>query len=91
MLLTAIGTVLIARIDRQNNTNVAIKQMVWICAALVLSIIFVILLNDYRILRRFSYVNMVIGLILLLSPMVPGLGKEIGGARIWIGFGDHTS
>ncbi|MFU0569282.1 FtsW/RodA/SpoVE family cell cycle protein [Gardnerella vaginalis] len=90
MLLTAIGTVLIARIDRQNNTNVAIKQMVWICAALVLSIIFVILLKDYRILRRFSYVNMVIGLILLLSPMVPGLGKEIGGARIWIGFGDHT-
>lgn len=90
MLLTAIGTVLIARIDRQNNTNVAMKQLVWVCVALVLSIIFVIVLQDYRILRRFSYVNMVIGLLLLLSPMIPGLGKEIGGARIWIGFGNHT-
>lgn len=90
MLLTAIGTVLIARIDRQNNTDIAIKQLVWVCVALILSIIFVIVLQDYRILRRFSYVNMVIGLVLLLSPMIPGLGKEIGGARIWIGFGNHT-
>lgn len=90
MLLTAIGTVLIARIDRQNSTDIAIKQLVWVCVALILSIIFVIVLQDYRILRRFSYVNMVIGLVLLLSPMIPGLGKEIGGARIWIGFGNHT-
>ena len=90
MLLTAIGTVLIARIDRQNNTNIAMKQLIWVCVAIVLSIIFVILLKDYRILRRFSYVSMVIGLVLLLSPMIPGLGKEIGGARIWIGFGNHT-
>lgn len=29
MLLTSIGTVLIARIDRQNNTNIAMKQMIW--------------------------------------------------------------
>ena len=90
MLLTSIGTVLIARIDRQNNTNIAMKQMIWVCAALVLSIIFVIFLQDYRLLRRFSYVNMVIGLVLLLSPMIPGFGKEIGGARIWVGFGSHT-
>lgn len=90
MLLTAIGTVLIARIDRQNNTHVAMKQMVWVCIALILSIIFIIILNDYRILRRFSYVSMVIGLVLLLSPMIPGFGKEIGGARIWVGFGSHT-
>lgn len=90
VLLTAIGTVMIARIDRQNNTNVAMKQLIWVCAALVLTIIFVAVFNDYRVLRRFSYISMIIGLILLLSPMTPGLGKEIGGARIWIGFGSHT-
>ena len=32
---------------------------------------------------------MVVGLALLLSPMVPGLGREIGGARIWIGIGSY--
>ncbi len=90
LLLTAIGTVMIARIDKQHNTNVAMKQLIWVCVALVLSIIFVMVLEDYRILRRFSYVSMVIGLVLLLSPMLPIIGKEIGGARIWIGFGNHT-
>ncbi|MFU0469636.1 FtsW/RodA/SpoVE family cell cycle protein [Gardnerella vaginalis] len=90
LLLTSIGTVMIARIDKQLGTNIAFKQMIWISVALVLSILLVLFIDDYRILRRFSYVSMIIGLVLLLSPMIPGLGKEIGGARIWIGFGDHT-
>ncbi|WEV58995.1 FtsW/RodA/SpoVE family cell cycle protein [Bifidobacterium sp. ESL0728] len=90
MLLTAIGTMMIARIDYAKNTSVAYRQLIWACVALVLTCIFIIVLRDYRVLRRFSYVSMVIGLALLLSPMIPGLGKEIGGARIWIGFGSHT-
>ena len=44
----------------------------------------VVFMRDYRVLRRFSYVSMVVGLVLLLSPMIPGLGMEIQGARIWI-------
>ncbi|MDF7639994.1 FtsW/RodA/SpoVE family cell cycle protein [Bifidobacterium sp. ESL0784] len=90
MLLTAIGTMMIARIDYAKNTSVAYRQLIWACVALVLTCIFIIALRDYRVLRRFSYVSMVVGLVLLLSPMIPGLGKEIGGARIWIGFGSHT-
>ncbi|WEV46705.1 FtsW/RodA/SpoVE family cell cycle protein [Bifidobacterium sp. ESL0690] len=90
MLLTAIGTMMIARIDYAKNTDVAFRQLIWACVALVLTCIFIIALRDYRVLRRFSYVSMVVGLALLLSPMIPGIGKEIGGARIWIGFGSHT-
>ncbi|MCO6559102.1 MAG: FtsW/RodA/SpoVE family cell cycle protein [Bifidobacterium sp.] len=90
MLLTAIGTMMIARIDYAKNTSVAFRQLIWACVALVLTCIFIVALRDYRVLRRFSYVSMVVGLVLLLSPMIPGLGKEIGGARIWIGFGSHT-
>lgn len=90
MLLTAIGTAMIASIDHHFHTNIALRQLVWVCIALILSIIFVAFINDYRILRRFSYVNMLIGLCLLLAPMIPGIGKEIGGARIWIGIGQYT-
>ncbi|WEV73991.1 FtsW/RodA/SpoVE family cell cycle protein [Bifidobacterium sp. ESL0798] len=90
LLLTAIGTMMIARIDYTKNTTVAYRQLIWVCVALVLTCIFIIALRDYRVLRRFSYVSMIVGLVLLLSPMIPGLGKEIGGARIWIGFGSHT-
>lgn len=90
LLLTAIGTMMIARIDYAKHTTVAFRQLIWVCVALVLTCIFIVALRDYRVLRRFSYVSMVIGLVLLLSPMIPGIGQEIGGARIWVGFGSHT-
>lgn len=90
MLLTAIGTMMIARIDYAKNTSVAYRQLIWVCVSLVLTCIFIVALRDYRVLRRFSYVSMMVGLALLLSPMIPGLGKTINGARIWIGFGSHT-
>jgi cell division protein FtsW (lipid II flippase) len=90
LLLTAVGTMMIARIDHTKHTNVASTQLVWVCVALVLVCALIVCLRDYRVLRRFSYVSMVVGLVLLLSPMIPGLGKEIGGARVWIGIGSRT-
>ncbi|KFI74022.1 cell division protein [Bifidobacterium minimum] len=90
LLLTSTGTIMIARIDKSNGTDVAFRQLVWVCVALIMVALITVFLQDYRLLRRFSYVSMVIGLLLLLSPMVPGLGKQIGGARIWIGIGGHT-
>ncbi|MCH4209690.1 FtsW/RodA/SpoVE family cell cycle protein [Bifidobacterium sp.] len=90
LLLTSIGTMMIARIDNENDTNAAFRQLIWLCIALVLTALLVVFLQDYRVLRRFSYVSMIVGLGLLLSPMLPGIGREIGGARIWLGFGSHT-
>jgi cell division protein FtsW (lipid II flippase) len=90
LLLTSLGVMMIARIDYENDTNVAFRQLIWVAVALVVTILLVVFLPDYRVLRKFSYVSMVAGLVLLLSPMLPGIGKEIGGARIWIGFGSHT-
>ena len=57
---------------------------IWLCIAIVLSALLIIFLKDYRVLRRFSYVSMVVGLVLLLAPMLPFVGQEVNGARIWI-------
>ncbi|MBT1182408.1 FtsW/RodA/SpoVE family cell cycle protein [Bifidobacterium sp. CP2] len=84
LLLTGIGMVEIARIDQEKGTAVAQRQLLFVFIAMALCALLVIFLRDYRILRRFSYVSMVVGLVLLLSPMLPGLGQEINGARIWI-------
>ncbi|MBW3082498.1 FtsW/RodA/SpoVE family cell cycle protein [Bifidobacterium phasiani] len=84
LMLTSIGTVMISRIDQSMDTSVGFRQLVWLCLALVACGLIVVFLQDYRILRRFSYVSMVIGLALLLSPMIPGLGVEQYGARIWL-------
>ena len=82
MVLT--GIMMIARIDQDLNTSVAFKQLLWLSIALVVADLLVIFMKDYRVLRRFSYVSMVIGLVLLLSPMLPVVGSEQYGARIWV-------
>ncbi|NMM98911.1 FtsW/RodA/SpoVE family cell cycle protein [Bifidobacterium olomucense] len=84
LLLTATGVTMIARIDQSMDTAVAMRQLTWLCIAIVLSALIIIFLKDYRVLRRFSYVSMVVGLVLLLSPMLPVLGQEVNGARIWV-------
>ena len=84
LLLTATGVTMIARIDQSEGWTVAQRQLIWLCIAIVLSALLIIFLKDYRVLRRFSYVSMVVGLVLLLAPMLPFVGQEVNGARIWI-------
>ena len=95
VLLNALGVAMIARIDMRSAeigapSDVAVRQLIWLMLALTLCCGLIIGLRDYRTLRRFPYVSMVVGLLLLLSPMIPGLGREIGGARIWVGVGTHS-
>ena len=84
MVLTGIGVMMIARIDQDTKTSAAFRQLLWLAIALVLANLLVVFMKDYRVLRRFSYVSMVIGLVLLLSPMLPAIGSEQYGARIWV-------
>ena len=39
---------------------------------------------DYRILGDMTYLFLAINVILILSPLIPGLGAEINGSRSWI-------
>ena len=84
LLLNAVGVTMIARIDQSMGTAVAIRQLLWQALAIVLATLVIVFLKDYRVLRRFSYVSMVTGLALLLSPMLPFIGADINGARVWI-------
>ena len=45
------------------------------------------MLRDHRLLRRYTYVTMAAGFVLLLLPLVPGLGRTINGSQIWISVG----
>ena len=49
-----------------------------------------LLLRDHRRLQAFTYTFGLAAILLLLLPLVPGLGKEINGARIWIGIGGFS-
>ncbi|WP_062517502.1 FtsW/RodA/SpoVE family cell cycle protein [Demequina gelatinilytica] len=89
LALNGIGLAMIRRIDfayanRGRDTDFGQVQEVWTLLGIVLALLVILLLRDYRLLRRFTYTAGVLGLIGLLLPLVPGLGKEINGAKIWI-------
>lgn len=92
-LLNGLGIVMIHRLDLasgRTDTAMAPRQIMWTGLAIAIAIAVVVLLKDHRVLRRYTYTMMVVGLGFLLLPFVPGLGREINGARIWIGLGPFS-
>ena len=89
-LLNGLGLVMIHRLDlvqRKHGGALAPKQLMWMAIAVVLCIAVLWFLRDHRVLRRYTYTAMIIGLGLLVLPLVPVLGKNVNGSRIWIGLG----
>ena len=89
LTLNGIGLAMIRRIDfayadRGRETDFGDVQIVWTLLGIGLAVLVVLLLRDYRMLRRFTYTAGVLGLIGLLLPLMPVIGTEINGARIWI-------
>ncbi|HEX7535785.1 MAG TPA: FtsW/RodA/SpoVE family cell cycle protein [Dermatophilaceae bacterium] len=90
-LLNGLGLVMIHRLDlaydRTGSRLLAPKQLIWSMLAVVLAAGVIIFLRDHRQLRRFTFTAMALALAMLMLPLVPGLGRNINGSRIWIGIG----
>ncbi len=89
LAINGIGLAMIRRIDyayaaRGRDTDFGDVQIAWTLIGIVLCLLVVLLLRDYRLLRRFTYTAGVVGLIGLLLPLMPVIGTQINGARIWI-------
>lgn len=90
--LNGIGLAMIYRLDLSylklgdTRSVIGLKQAVWTGIGVVVFCA-VLLVRDHRYLRRWDRWAMWGGLGCLLLPFVPGLGREINGARIWIRLG----
>ncbi|MDD7385135.1 MAG: FtsW/RodA/SpoVE family cell cycle protein [Actinomycetaceae bacterium] len=84
LLLNLLGLAMIYRIDLSLGTRSYRSQLILTCAGLVAMIITVLAIRDHRVLRRFTFTSLAAGLGLLLLPLVPGIGRELYGSRIWI-------
>jgi cell division protein FtsW (lipid II flippase) len=92
--INGIGLVLIHRLDlaeeRDFGSSRAARQLMWTALGVLACIAVLLLVRDHRILSRYTYTAMVIGLVLILLPLLPGLGLEVNGARIWVNLGFST-
>jgi cell division protein FtsW (lipid II flippase) len=88
-LLNGLGIDMIYRLDQATTPSMQSGrlQLEWTIGAVVLMLVVVFALNDHRRLQRYTYIWFTIGITLLLLPLIPGLGRESHGARVWIRLG----
>ncbi|ROZ61596.1 FtsW/RodA/SpoVE family cell cycle protein [Kocuria soli] len=88
--LNGLGIAMIHRIDLLMDATAATNQVLWTAIGVLAAALVLVFLRDHRRLRRFTYISLVASALLLVLPLLPGLGTEINGARIWISIGGRT-
>jgi cell division protein FtsW (lipid II flippase) len=82
-LLNGIGFVTISRLD----ADLARSQAGWMAAGVAAFVITLLFVRRVRTLERYRYTFLLLGVGALLLPLMPGIGKTINGARLWVGIG----
>jgi peptidoglycan glycosyltransferase len=82
-LLNGIGFVVIARLDPE----LARLQSGWTALSVAAFVAVLLLVRRVRDLERYRYTFALVGIVALLLPVLPGVGREINGARLWVSLG----
>jgi cell division protein FtsW (lipid II flippase) len=94
-LLNGIGIAMIYRIDIALGDvgweSASVRQIVWSALAIGCALAVIFAFRNHRILFRYTYISGLLAVVLLLLPLVPGLGREVSGARVWIGLGSFAT
>lgn len=85
-LLSGIGIAFVTRL----RPDLAMNQVLWLVLGIVFMILVLAFIKNIDKLASYKYTLMIAGVILLLSPMIPFLGEEIYGSRIWLSLGPFS-
>ncbi|MEW1964912.1 FtsW/RodA/SpoVE family cell cycle protein [Micrococcus sp. 2A] len=89
-LLNGLGIAVIRRLSEDTRGASADSQLMWSVLAVAVATALVFLVRDHRLLRRWPYLFLAASALLLVLPLVPGLGLSANGARIWVNVGFGT-
>src|SRR5829696_716788 len=83
-LLSAMGVTMIYRLDPDD----AFRQALWIVIGVSLfALTLLALRHDYRRVEAYKYLFGITAVVLMLLPAIPGIGRTINGARLWVKIG----
>ena len=91
--LNGLGLAMIHRIDLADQAassqtrTFAGSQLIWMTIGVAIFVGVIVGLRDHRRLQAFTYTAGFAAIVLLLLPLLPGIGRNINGARIWIHLG----
>jgi cell division protein FtsW (lipid II flippase) len=84
-LLNGLGLVFVRRVDMATGTELAATQTVWTIVSVGAMCATLLFIRNVRELSRLQYTFGLLTIVLLLSPLIPGLtAGVINGARLWI-------
>ncbi|MBY8343738.1 FtsW/RodA/SpoVE family cell cycle protein [Streptomyces spinosirectus] len=98
-LLNGLGLVVIWRLDQSPRLQQrakylfgafspdAPKQLLYSALGIAFFAVIIVFLKDHRLLQRYTYISMVVALILLVAPV---FFPAVNGAKIWISIGSFT-
>jgi cell division protein FtsW (lipid II flippase) len=88
VLLGGLGLAMLFRLmDERGRIDIARDQAVWLLIGLACFVVTLWLIRDIRQLDAYTYTIGLAGIVLLLLPIVPRVGYEINGARLWVNLG----
>ncbi|MBL1067423.1 FtsW/RodA/SpoVE family cell cycle protein [Streptomyces sp. 7-21] len=90
VLLTALGLVLIDRLDQDYATHyrappAAPDQAAWTVVGVAVLITTLLVLRHHRVLQRYTYLGMAAGMLALMAPAF--FGADLYGAKRWVTIG----
>ena len=93
-LLNGLGIAEIYRLDISSKltgwASAGVRQIAWTAMAMLIALAVILFIRNHRVLQRYRYVAMFVGIALLLLPMLPVIGETVNGARLWISIGDFN-
>ena len=95
LLLTGLGTAVIHRLDLAAQMRALSRlepvpsakagaQATWLLVGIAAMAVTLLLVRDHRRLQRYPWTLTLLGLVLVLLPLTPGLGRTIRGATLWV-------
>jgi cell division protein FtsW (lipid II flippase) len=87
-LLNGLGLVFVRRVDLATGSDLAATQTVWTAVSVGALCAVLLMIRRVGVLGRYQYTFGLLTIVLLLSPLIPGLtAGVINGARLWIDIG----